>query len=85
MTYRFPVFVLVLAIGFFATTWGLTGASYRVYDKPDPRDAGPELNEKTRRVHYSELAFTDLVSKQRIETDEWSHLLDTQNEAPCFS
>ena len=78
MSHRFAVFVAVLVIGF------LSCASFEVYQKPDPRDAGPELKPETLAVH-SELVFTDLVSKQRIETDEWWHLIDTQNEAPCFS
>ena len=84
MTVRFAVFVAVVLIGLLATGFGLAGASFHVYQKPDARDAGPELKVETMRL-VRELEFTDLVSKQSIEIDAWGHLIDKGIEAPCFS
>ncbi|MHC4469508.1 MAG: hypothetical protein ACYS99_00960 [Planctomycetota bacterium] len=84
MAFRFPVFVLVLLAGLGLVGYGLFGAEFKLYEKPDPRDDPVNLPDESS-FHVGELQLTDWISKERVIRDAWGHLIDLEQEAECFS
>lgn len=86
MKYRFPACILILAISLGLFGYGLFGYRIRVYEKPAPEDAalGLPLKEEASFL-VSETTLTEWLSKERILVHESGRLIDTAQEAECFS
>jgi hypothetical protein len=84
MTYRFPLFVLFLAISLGMVVYGAFFNQTRLWQVPAPEDDQVNLPEETSFL-VGEIQLTDWISKERIHPDAYGHLLDTEQEAECFS
>ena len=84
MKLRFPLFILFLLLSLGMAVYGLVGHTVTLYEQPAPEDEGPVLPEGLDFI-VGEIVLTDWTRGERVEFDDYGRLIDTAQEAECFS